>query len=249
MAATFESFRHRWWPPSLDFGRGVVVPPPRLFTWAMRLLCCAALAVTGYLAVTALREGEVAGCAGGAVWDCELALHSRWAKIFAVPVSIPAFALYAVVLIALCFCRPTATRSTLRLAWGIATVGAIADGLAAIWFISLQVFALGHLCVYCLAAHLCGLALCAAILWMRPLGSRATASLTGLSVLGISFLIGGQVFSAPPQTFKVEYYPPAPQVASNAPAAAASDSGAKHQQRKPEVFEAPADAPDDAGEK
>src|SRR5580704_3726379 len=93
MAASFESSKHQW-PLSIPFptagGRAI---PPRPLVWLMRLLCCAALGVTGYLAVTALQEGEVAGCGSGGTFDCSYVLHSRWSKVLGVPVSIPAFAL------------------------------------------------------------------------------------------------------------------------------------------------------------
>jgi uncharacterized membrane protein len=251
MAATFESFKHRWpLPLALAPGGGSVVPVSGRFTWSLRLLCCAALGVTGYLAVTAMLAGEVAGCGGGAVWDCDLALHSRWSKVLTLPVSYPAFGLYAVMLTALSVCTPSAPRSRLRLAWGVVTAGALLSGLAAFWFIGLQIFAVGHLCIYCIAAHLCGLALCLAVLWKRPLGARTTRRLAGLGMMGVALLIAAQVFAAPPQTFKVEHYPS--DVATNdSTAPPASDSGSKHQEKKRtvEVFEPPAGVPDDAAEK
>jgi uncharacterized membrane protein len=198
MAATFESFKHRW-PRPLEFPRGGgAVPVSGRFTWFLRLLCCAALIVTGYLAVTAMRAGDVAGCGGGAVWDCGLALHSRWAKVLTLPVSYPAFALYAVMLTALSVCTPFAPRSRSHLAWGVVTAGAILAGLAAVWFIGLQIFALGHLCAYCIAAHLCGLALCLAVVWKQPLGAATTGQLGSLSVMAVALLIATQVFTAPP---------------------------------------------------
>jgi uncharacterized membrane protein len=246
MAATFESFKHRW-PLSLELPAGGGAGPlSRRFTWSMRVLCFAALGVTGYLALKALRSEDVAGCGSGAAFDCGFVLHSRWSKVLGLSVSVPAFALYAVLLSALTFCRGEATKSHLRLAWGLFTVGAIAAGLAAVWFISLQVFAVGHLCMYCLAAPLCGVALCVAVLWKRPLGTRTTARLAGISVLGVSLMLAAQVFSAPPQTFQVERY--STDVAtSNAPAPAATNAGAKHQEKSPAavVFEPPSGVPDD----
>jgi uncharacterized membrane protein len=253
VAATFESFKHRW-SLSLELPAGGGTRPlSRGFTWSMRLLCCAALGVTGYLAVTALRSGDVAGCGAGTAFDCSFVLHSRWSKVLGLPVSIPAFVLYAVLVGALFFCRAGATKTRLHLAWAVVTVGAIAAGLAAVWFIGLQVFAVGHLCVYCIAAHLCGLALCLAILWTRPLGARTTARLAAVSVLGVSLMLGAQVFSAPPQTFQVERYS-TDAATSNAPAPAESSAGAKHQEtgakqqeKNPAavVFEPPSGVPDD----
>jgi uncharacterized membrane protein len=245
MAATFESFEHPL-PVSLSRPRspGSVGPQPRLYTWMLRVVCCTALGVTGYLALTALRSEDVAGCGGGAFWDCGYALHSRWSKIFGVPVSIPAFALYAVILTSLAFCRPTARRSRVRLAWGITTVGAILAGLAAVWFISLQLLAVGHVCVYCMAAHGCGLALALSILWRRPLGARTTTLLASFSAFAVSVLIAGQAFATPPATFKIEHY--AVDLPATTPSASTtSETGSKRPVaiQAPKVFEAPAAPP------
>jgi uncharacterized membrane protein len=251
MAATFESFKHRWpLPLQLAPAGGGVAPLSGRFTWSLRLLCCAALGVTGYLAVTAMRAGDVAGCGGGAVWDCGVALHSRWSKVLTLPVSYPAFGLYAAMLTALSVYTPSAPRSRVQLAWGIVTAGAILAGLAAVWFIGLQVFAVGHLCVYCIAAHLCGLALCLAVLWKQPLGARTTGQLAGLSAMGVALLITAQVFAAPPATFKVEHYP-SEVVTNNSTAPAVAEAGSKQQEKKRavEVFEPPAGVPDDTPEK
>jgi len=245
MAATFESFKHRW-PVTLQFPRAAGVPPhSRPFTWTLRVLCCAALGVTGYLALKALQSEDVAGCGSGAVFDCSFVLQSRWSKFLGLPVSVPAFVLYSIVMSALFLCRPAATRSLLRLAWGVVTVGAISAGLAALWFISLQLFAVGHLCIYCIAAHLCGLALCVAVLWKRPLGGRMTANLTGIAVLGVATLIGTQVFSAPPQTYKVEHYPN--QASANGAAAASTPEALAQPQQnaQAQVIEPPSGIPDD----
>jgi uncharacterized membrane protein len=250
MTATFDSFK----PLSrlaIEFPPAAagVVPVSRTFTWAMRLLCLVALAVTGYLAVTALRSGDVAGCNGGEVWDCGVALHSRWAKVLALPVSVPAFVLYLTLFASLLLCRPNVTKSYLRLAWGLVTLGAIAAGLAAVWFIGLQVFAVGHLCIYCLAAHACGLAMCTGILWKRPMGASATARLAGVSALAVSLLISTQVLSAPPPTYKVEYGPAA--VATNGAAPSpASDAKSKQPDKPhaPAVFEAPSGVPAESPE-
>ncbi len=139
--------------------------------------------------------------------------------------------------------RLPAIRSALRWAWGIITVGAITAGLAAIWFTSLQVFAVGHLCAYCLAAHACGLALLVAIVWKAPLGARMTAKLSGLSVLGAGALIAAQLLAAPPQTYKIEHFPaPAPAVKNaSVPAATTTAPKANRPEKSPapEVFEPP----------
>ena len=243
MAATsFETLKAHW-PGSLAFPgtAGGLAVPSRLFTWTLRILSGIALAITGYLAITALRMEDVAGCSG-TYWDCSHVLHSRWSKVLTLPVSVPAFAMYTVVLASLVVCRQPGPRS--RWAWGIITVGSIAAGLAAIWFISLQVFALGHLCAYCLGAHACGLLLMLAIVWKAPLGARMTAKLASLSVLGVGALIASQALAAPPQTYKIEHFPAPVPAAKSAPVAptastAASKASRPEKSPKPEVFEPP----------
>jgi|HubBroStandDraft_6_1064221.scaffolds.fasta_scaffold104342_2 uncharacterized membrane protein len=242
MAGT--SFETIWahWPRSLGFSRtaGSFAAPSHLFTWTLRIVCSLALCITGYLAFTALRMEDVAGCSGG-FWDCSHVLHSRWSKVWALPVSVPAFALYAVLLAALAVCRQSGPRSRLLFAWGTITVGAIAAGVAAFWFAGLQIFSVRHLCPYCMAAHACGLALFLAILWKTPLGARTTAKLSGVSILGVSTLVAAQVFSAAPPTYKIEHFP-TPAV-KNASAPAGTNSAPKSNRPEkspaPEVFEPP----------
>jgi len=247
-ATTFESMR-RHSPRSRDFWRTPesLTAPPRFFIGALGALCCIALGISGYLAITALRSEDVAGCGGGAYLDCGYALHSRWSKVLSLPVSVPAFALYAVLLAALIGCRVPVARARVGLAWGTITVGAIAAGIAAMWFIGLQVFSVGHLCPYCMAAHFCGLALFLVILWKPPMGARTTAKLSGVSVLGVTALAAAQVFSAPPPTFRIERHA-APAV-NIAPTAAATDpavvSHNHEKSRVAEIFEPPTGLPDD----
>ncbi len=242
MAATsFETLKAHW-PGSLAFPgtAGGLAVPSRLFTWTLRILSGIALAITGYLAITALRMEDVAGCSG-TYWDCSHVLHSRWSKVLTLPVSVPAFAMYTVVLASLVVCRQPGPRS--RWAWGIITVGSIAAGLAAIWFISLQVFALGHLCAYCLGAHACGLLLMLAIVWKAPLGARMTAKLASLSVLGVGAdrLAGPRGASANVQDRALSRARAAAKSAPVAPTASTAASKASRPEKspKPEVFEPP----------
>jgi uncharacterized membrane protein len=241
MAATgFETIKAHW-PRSLELSGspGTFVGPRPSFVWTLRILCSVALAITGYLAVKALRLEEVAGCGSGPYFDCSHVLHSRWSKLLGVPVSVPAFALYTVMLAALAVCRRPNFRP--RLAWGVITVGSIATGIVALWFGSLQIFSVGHLCIYCLAAHSCGVALCLAILIMAPLGVRTTAQLCAVSLLGVSAFIAAQLFTTPPPTYKVEYFPTPAVKSPSTPAEKNAGQKSKNQEkpRAPEVFEAP----------
>ncbi len=180
--------------------------PSKTYLWVLRGLCGAALCITGYLAYVAFNAGEVAGCEAGKLWNCSHVLHSRWSKVGGVSVSIPAFLMYALLAVALSVCKPANTGNRRGMAWGLVTICSLAAGLAAIWFVSLQIFAIGHLCPYCIAAHACGIALATAVLWKRPLGTRMTSQLATLSILGVGLLIGGQLMIAPPPTYKIERF-------------------------------------------
>lgn len=184
---------------------------PRMI-WLLRCLCCVALGISGYLTWAALNKSGVAGC-GGSVFSCDHVLSSRWSNWFSVPVATGALGLYAVTIGALSFCGAKASETQRRFALRILTMSGLAAGLAAIWFISLQVFSIGHYCSYCLGAHSCGLIIAIAILWKRPLGTRSTAAFSIASMAGIAVLIGGQLLTPPPPTFHIEYHASASQIA------------------------------------
>ena len=128
--------------------------PSQKFVWPLRVLCTIALAISGYLAWVTLNKTGVAGC-GGSVFDCDHVLASKWSNWFAAPVSAGAVSLYTVALVALGFCGTRASERQRRFAWQVFTLCGLSAGLAAVWFISLQVFVIGHFCSYCLCAHAC----------------------------------------------------------------------------------------------
>ena len=179
--------------------------PSKRVVWVLRVLSTVALSISAYLAWTAYNSTGVAGC-GGSVFDCDHVLTSRWSKWLQVPVGAAAAALYIGVIIALGFCRSTTSEQTQRLAWRGLTVCGLAAGLAAVWFIGLQVFVIGHFCSYCLVAHVCGLTIAGMILWKRPLGGRSTAAMSGISLAGVLGLIGGQLLTPEPQNWEAEYH-------------------------------------------
>ena len=180
--------------------------PSRRLLWSLRLLCIIALSVSGYLAWTAFNSTEVYGCGGGEVFDCGHVLNSQYSKILGVPVSVPAFALYASMIAVLFFLRPGASTKLVRAGWAVLTIGAFSAALAAFWFIGIQVFELEHLCIYCLGAHSCGILLAIIILWKRPLGGMMTSSLSTISVAGVALMAIIQARSEPPPTFTEERY-------------------------------------------
>lgn len=180
-----------------------IATPAGKVVWTLRVLCAAALVVSGYLAYVGLTGSKIAGCGGG-VWNCDHVTSTRWSKWFGLPVGLGACGLYVVCLGSLGFAnsRNDTMRNTV---WSFLTVGGISAGLAAVWFISLQVLVIGHLCKWCLVAHGCGLAVAGLILWHRPAG-RVTTRLALVSVVGISVLVGGQLIYKP-QTFEVQEFP------------------------------------------
>ena len=232
--------------PSAFNEHASLVGPSIKIIWLLRLLCVTALSVSGYLAYAGLTGSKIAGCGGG-LWDCDHVTSTRWGKWFGMPVGLAACGMYAVCTGSLCF---TGTRNErLRTAvWKLLTVAGIAAGLAAVWFISLQVIVIGHLCKWCLVAHGCGLAVCGLILWHRP--APSTTQLSILSVLGVGVLVGGQL-AYKPQTYEEEVFPdPATEGAALLPPGMDDDSGELEILAPPvpgmddSVMEAPAPPPE-----
>lgn len=222
----------------MDNTHGLIMKslPSQKLVWILRLLCGIALSISGYLTWVALNKTGVAGC-GGSVFDCDHVLGSQWSSFFAVPVAAGALGLYSVALGALAFGGANALPKQRELAWRVFTVCGLAAGLAAVWFISLQVFSIGHYCSYCLVAHTCGLVISSLLLWQRPLGTRPTALLSSLSAAGVAVLIGGQMMTPPPPTFYVEYHAEA----DSAAARVRPDTTTSSIESDDDVFEAPGD--------
>jgi len=222
--------------------------PSRVLLWTCRLLCTIALVASGYLAYTAFTSSEVYGCGGGDVFDCGHVLTSQYAKIFGVPVSVPAFGMYASLLGVLAFFRKGVPDRLLSAGWAILTVGALSAGLAALWFTGIQVFELEHLCAYCLVAHACGILLAGIVIWKRPLGWMKLSQLSGISAAGVALLITAQLTSEPPQTFTVETFDdvaaPESHLTSFVSPSATKEFGAPVEFAAPTEFAPPSDAAD-----
>ena len=144
------------------------------FRWSLRALALVALVISAYLSYSIIVDRPVAGCGDGAVMDCNSVLASRWAKWLDVPVSFAAVAVYGCVLAAAGFIGPRVPSRIARLAWmllvGLSTMAAG----SALWFLALQMFSVGSLCVYCIGAHLAGICVAALVL------GRCFASRTAL---------------------------------------------------------------------
>jgi len=215
--------------------------PSQLLLWTFRTLCFVALTISGYLAWTAFTATEVFGCGGGdSVFDCDHVLTSKYAKVWGIPVSVPAFGLYASLLAVLMFMKPSAPQNFLRAGWAMLSFGAFSAAMAAVWFISVQVFKLEHLCAYCIGAHSCGLILAGIVIWKRPLPFRMTAGLSGASLAGIAVLITSQTMSSEPDSFVIERFDDEePQASGVADVNSSGEFGAPVEFGAPAEFGAP----------
>lgn len=177
----------------------------------MFLASSTALLSSAYLAWSSLTSSPVAGCSGGSVFDCSHVLHSRWSSVASVPVSLPAMATHGLILAMLFWDAKSERLSQIR--WRLVGFAALLAGGAAIWFTALQIFALGHLCKYCLVAHAGGLVVAGAFLVSRPVSTSALKWITLAATGSLAGMIGLQLAAEPPQTFEViEYTGPQPAV-------------------------------------
>jgi len=174
--------------------------------WVLRGLCAAGLGISAYLAWTALNMKEVYGCSGSDFFDCNHVLKSKWSRVFGLPVSIPACGLYASLLVLLSFARRPAPIRLQQMLWNCITVATIMAGLAALWFVGLQVFVLRHLCPYCLAVHSCGLTLAGLLFLNRITTWQQKSAMSSVAVAAVGMMITVQVVSPEPENFEVVRY-------------------------------------------
>lgn len=209
------------------------VPRIRVTAWWTMLACSViALGTSSYLAYSSFTSSPVAGCSGGSVFDCGHVLHSRWSKVATVPVSVPAI-LTHISVIALLLFRPISL-TWRRVRSGALGVAALTAGGAALWFLGLQVFALGHLCPYCIVAHIAGLVLAGTYLYSRPIHAPSLRYIGTAAAAGLAVLITLQVATEPPPTFEVIEHSAQPATFSAPSAGESSETFAA-----PGVFEAP----------
>src|SRR5947208_2802079 len=114
-------------------------PPVR---WTLAVLAWLAFGVASYLAWHAVTQTAVAGCTVGSNEGCDVVLTSSWSRWLGIPVAVLGLACYATlaalsVLLGL--------RSTWANRWVTTTfvMLSIAAAGASVWFVGLQIFALG----------------------------------------------------------------------------------------------------------
>ncbi len=190
-------------------GSGNSPLPSRKWVLVLSIACLVAIGTSGYLGFVALTSSKVAGCGGGKLFNCGHVISSRWSLWLGIPVSMLAVGTYLSLAISLFFGSSSRFSNSVRhIGWAMVTILAMSAGAAALWFVSIQVFALGHLCTYCLVAHTCGLVAAATVLWTRPVGVSGLKPAAVLSIVGVTVLIVGQLLTAEPDTFRFETYEP-----------------------------------------
>lgn len=182
--------------------------PSSRFVWTLRALCAAGFSISLYLAYTAFSMGQVFGCSGGDVIDCGHVLTSHWSKVFGIPVSVPAAGLYATLISLLAFARTPGPERLRQMVWGGMTLGSVSAGLAALWFIGLQIFVLKHYCPYCMVVHTCGIILAATMLRSKFCAAGMKLGSAGAGLLGIAALVGIQVVTPKADQFEIVHYDP-----------------------------------------
>ncbi len=181
--------------------------PGRGWIFVLSIICLIAMTVSAYLAWVALTSSKIAGCGSGGLFDCGHVISSRWSLWMGVPVSLLSLALYALMAGALYISGSSRFRVPVRrAAWSMVTLFAFSAGMAACWFIGVQVFAIQHLCSYCMTAHACGLAAAGIVLWKKTIGLIPMKFISAIGVFGLMLLIGGQLISKPPTTYRIETF-------------------------------------------
>lgn len=140
----------------------------------VRVLLLGAMGIDLYLAWVSLSGEAVAGC--GPSSDCHIVLNSKWSYWMGIPVSVPAFLLYAVVLAATFYVAPGMRLARRRLGWSVLLAGAGVIAGAAVWFVGIQLLALQTICPYCMAAHGCGFLAAAMILGNAPVADEPASA-------------------------------------------------------------------------
>jgi uncharacterized membrane protein/protein-disulfide isomerase len=126
--------------------------------WALRVLAWLAFGVASYLAWHSVTQTAVAGCSVGSHEGCDAVLSSSYSKWLGIPVAVLGLGCYATlatlsVLLGLRNAQANRWISTVFVTLSVAAAG------ASLWFVGVQIFALGSFCPYCLVTDTCGIAL------------------------------------------------------------------------------------------
>jgi uncharacterized membrane protein len=177
--------------PQLDLP--VFAAPVR---WTLRVLAWVAFGVSAYLAWHVVNQAPVAGCGVGSETGCDMVLSSSWSKWLGVPVAVPGLACYAALATLSVLLGVQNPRVSRWINTAFLMLGALA-AIASLWFLAIQVFAIGHFCPYCIVTDLCGIVIGAMAGWSTARWLHATRYLrksrsatTGLMALRTTLPVG-----------------------------------------------------------
>src|SRR3954471_10115783 len=117
--------------------------------WTLAVLAWLAFGVASYLAWHAVTQTSVAGCTVGSHEGCDVVLSSSWSKWIGIPVAVLGLACYATLatLSVLLGVRNAQANRWITTAFVMLSIAAAGVSL---WFVGIQIFALGSYCPYCL---------------------------------------------------------------------------------------------------
>ena len=126
--------------------------------WTLRVLAWLAFGVASYLAWHALMNTAVAGCVMGSNAGCDVVLTSRWSTWFGVPVAFLGLGCYATLaaLSVVLGLKNAAANRWITTAFVMLSISAAG---ASLWFVGIQVFAIGSFCWYCITTDVSGILL------------------------------------------------------------------------------------------
>jgi len=217
--------------------------PPQISTpvfntptrWMLRVLSWLAFFVAAYLAWFSVNQDSVAGCGVGSHNGCDIVLNSAFAWWLGIPVAVLGLACYAS-LAGLSVLLGIQSSVSRWINTAFVMLAILAAG-ASLWFIGVQVFAIGAYCKFCLVTDVCGIAIgaiavvAAAMRWRSaPRAKSVGHSSANLSSLRSAIPTGAKlapVVGARTTTAATATAAPAAAVAKPQPAkTAATPSGA-----------------------
>lgn len=164
--------------------------------WALRLLAWTAFAVSSYLAWHAITETAVLGCDAGSASGCDEVLNSAWSKWLGIPVAVVGLACYATLAGLSVLIGVEEPKSSRWIKTAFVMLSLVA-AVGSLWFIGVQVAAIGKLCPYCMVCDLCGVVLGGIAVWSAASWHFATrhlrfvqSSASGLAALRTALPVG-----------------------------------------------------------
>ena len=157
--------------------------------------------LSSLLAWQALTKDDILGCDDGSWFRCSAVLHSRFAEVLAIPVSLLGSLVFVTITTCLCVRSSPGTRRA-RVRDTVLIFSAASAGTAALWFIGLQVLYLHHGCIYCMFVHVCSLTLMVLVVG-SPANRRGHSGPLVAGLIAMTLMAGLQWFSPEPSTFRV----------------------------------------------